>query len=484
MSQKFCPWRGIFLFCFFQRSLVFILISLVVSGLPFYGFAEDGRPAIVGSANDSQTNKSHTKETFVRVLTLKKISSVDISAMALHWENDSLVSQSALPQVKKVHIVYDGNKWIIKEFTERHIMEKVSYFQKPTLKIFGVNVRVRNKLYSDQLTLIAQPNGFDVVAELPLNDYLKGVLPSEMPSRWPIEALKAQAVAARSYVFEVIHENPDAYFHVDDTINHQVFKMQNFFDANEEQKLKILKAISETDGQYLTNPFGEPYRAYFHSDCGGVTEEPSAVWKFTLKNGTVLDEGCKLNHKSDWRESFTKKELASYLLKYFNLSQKYSLTNIEKLSLTQSGRVNELAFTFLDQEIFDGVKSVNLLLPKSIFVKILTAQDFRRIVGYNRIKSTFFEIHIKENAIELSGRGYGHGAGMCQNGARYLAQSGSSYLQILKRYYPLMKLNGSSAPNKNRLPEITRDRSPAPSPKRLSDSLTVSSASSPQPLRF
>src|SRR6185437_4978707 len=113
-----------------------------------------------------------------------------------------------------------------------------------TLTIEGDFIQVGAQPVADRVILApSSKNRFNIISELPLDDYLKGVLPSEMPVQWPLETLKAQVMASRSYALSQIHEHDGDDFHLDDSIMHQVFSWANFLHANTAEQNRILQAI-------------------------------------------------------------------------------------------------------------------------------------------------------------------------------------------------------------------------------------------------
>ncbi len=264
----------------------------------------------------------------------------------------------------------------------------------------------------------------DVVAELDIDNYLAGVLPSEMPASWPMNALKAQVVASRSYMRNIMNSRKAKNYHLEATIHDQVYKAMNLIGANEKHRQKIVRAIIDTQGYYLVNKKKQVYRAFYHADCGGETEEPLHVWGMKQKNGTVKDPFCPQSPSSRWTLEITKPDLTHSLRQALGIVKEEAL--LKALLVTQrsaSGRIAEIAV------IFEGEP-----------IRHLSSQEFRRILGFNRLKSANFSFQWFGDTIKISGKGHGHGVGLCQWGARSLAQSGYSWRQILKRYYPLARL--------------------------------------------
>lgn len=258
----------------------------------------------------------------------------------------------------------------------------------------------------------------DVVAELDLETYLMGVLPSEMPARWPLEALKAQAVVARSYALARLRQvQNDGRFHLETNIYDQVFKSSRNQNLSPGIKLKLLEAIRETKGEYLVDKRSRPVMAFYHADCGGTTESAGFVWEGSKSYGTTVDRSCPKSPKGRWRYRISKSRLAKRLSKYFGSDK---LKGMEVLSKTTSGR------NWLMNVEFEGQTQK----------KVVNTQKLRELVGFLNLKSTKFSITQRGEDFVFTGLGFGHGVGMCQWGAKHLSKAGYSYKQILKKYYP------------------------------------------------
>jgi stage II sporulation protein D len=244
------------------------------------------------------------------------------------------------------------------------------------------------------------------VATLDLETYLRGVLPAEMPVSWPIEALKAQAVAARTFALFRQGQSRAKDFDVDSDV------MDQMFLEGAETTKRAEQAIDETRGLVLHTPQGKLIAAYFHSDCGGHTEDARNVWGGGESTGTA---GCPFTARANWKLRLTLKQLAAKL--------RLPVKAIELGERTESGRVARVALALADGS-----------------GRTITANDFRHALGYGELKSTAFSISREGETYTFAGRGFGHGVGLCQWGARQMALQGSSFKEILAHYYPSARL--------------------------------------------
>jgi stage II sporulation protein D len=234
---------------------------------------------------------------------------------------------------------------------------------------------------------------------LPLEDYLAAVLGSEMPVSFPLEALKAQAVAARTYALQKKLEAYGSPFHMGSSVLHQVYGGLDREDA------RTRAAVAATRGQVLTYELA-PIEAYFHASCGGRTESGASALQRDLPYLQPVDCPCGDLPASRWSAQVTRAEMEGAL--------RFSSAGLRTAARTSTGRVSRVAA---------GEHS-------------LDAAQLRQRVGYTRIKSLDFELERTAQGFRLNGRGYGHGAGLCQWGAKVLADRGQGYAEILAHYYP------------------------------------------------
>lgn len=372
--------------------------------------------------------------------------SVSASAWA---ENDAVVKvrlKSRLSSVKvsgfQIKMPYDGagprlefqkrrielrrilkDQRIVWEISDSQLPQKM-YWQDEVLMVQGETMSLG--LEPAPKTLLLYPldtKAFDVVASLNVENYLAGVLPSEMPASWPMEALKAQVVASRSYMLALMKERRHQHFQLESSVFDQVYKHVNRVGISQDIQKRILSAIRETRGDVLVGARGEIFKSFYHADCGGQTEEPKYVWGMEKKNGTVKDGFCPSSPHAKWEYRLSKSRLKSELAKHLPIESSSEVRGMLIAQRTPSGRVAELEVLKEDSTSFR-----------------ISAQDFRRAIGFHRIKSTNFRLFWFGEEVVIEGRGHGHGVGMCQWGARSLAKRGVSYRDILKRYYPRSRL--------------------------------------------
>jgi stage II sporulation protein D len=248
-----------------------------------------------------------------------------------------------------------------------------------------------------------------IINILKLNEYLYSVVPSEIPSKWEREALKAQAVAARTYAYyHLIHNKQKRLYDLDATTNFQVYK------GMEVEQPSTTDAVNSTIGEIITYKH-EPILAYFHSTCGGRTIDDKHIWKgsdFPYLTG-VRCPYCNASPHFKWEVNLSLFEIRDSITK-----RKKSLGSIRGIAFKKnSGRVT-------DVEIRHSNGKLNM-----------TGNNFRLTVHPKKIKSMYFKTKKLPNGLRFNGRGWGHGVGMCQWGAKGLAMRGKNYKRIISYYY-------------------------------------------------
>jgi stage II sporulation protein D len=259
-----------------------------------------------------------------------------------------------------------------------------------------------------------------------MEDYLRGVLPSEKPLSWPIEALKAQTVVARSFTEKQILARKKNPYQLDSTVNDQVYHYNPSLNSKEKENLE--RALLETNAETLVDSKGHVVRAVYHADCGGQTEKASQVWGKKEVEFSVKDPQCPSTPYAKWEYKLSSEELKEKLKEKLKINFIPTNLNITAESLSQRA---------LQMEVI-GLNGTQK--------EKISSQEFRRLIGYSKLKSTKFQVQKINDGFLFKGSGFGHGVGMCQWGARSWAKAGLNYKEILKHYFPtyIIKSNGSS----------------------------------------
>lgn len=277
------------------------------------------------------------------------------------------------------------------------------------IKIFVKTDEIKFKYVTNNIIRVKDEKT-GIINEVPFEDYIKGVVAGEMPATFELEALKAQAVASRSYAMYQMTATKDREYDVLNTTANQVYLTdqelkENWKEEYPEKINKIKEAINETSGEYLTYE-GKVINAMFFSTSVGATENSEEVFVSALPYLRSVD--------SKWDEAspaytdtytFTLEEF----YKKLNLQYNQTLT-IEVTSKTSTGRTRTLKI--------NG-----------------TEINGRDLATKLSLRSNYFDIVQNENNVTITTKGFGHGVGMSQYGANGMAKEGYKYDQILKHYY-------------------------------------------------
>jgi len=290
-------------------------------------------------------------------------------------------------------------------------------------------ISFEHEKYLGTFRVVTSPAGdsCDIINDVPIEAYIGSLLTKEMNSKWPIEALKAQAVAARTYALNKMKTQQvtkelgnEAFYDLESSEKHQVGG--TFFDLTDSTK----KASKETKGEVLLTESGLLNPIYFHAKCGGRTLRPDQVWKHKEESYQGVncpfcyDKGAKA-----WDSVISYSRMKEFLnwASEKNYINKLNVSDISTVTLIPDEQ-DKLSITLY-------VNDRPYIIEKTIF---------RNFFGRVLFPSNNFAIKIKDGNFVLSGDGLGHGVGMCQMGAFALANMGWSYKKILKHYFPQHQL--------------------------------------------
>ena len=258
--------------------------------------------------------------------------------------------------------------------------------------------------------LVRRGKGFLVINRVDLEEYVKGVVPAEVSSTWHPEMLKAQAVAARTYALYQQMLSATREYDVEATVQDQVYRGKQGIDVG------ILRAVEDTRGLVVTYQ-DAPIYAAFSSTAAGLTEDAMNVWskEYPYLKGVE----CPFDLASpyyQWKSSFKIDTLEQNLRQQgFSVG---TIATMTPLSFSRGGRVAKLRILHSGGEL------------------VLRGEELRKAVGYTIIPSTQFAVESIGRDVVLSGFGAGHAVGMCQWGAKELAELGYPFSTILRYYYP------------------------------------------------
>lgn len=269
------------------------------------------------------------------------------------------------------------------------------------------------------LKILIRGNGLLLVNDVDLEEYIKGVVPAEMSPGWHPEALKAQAVVARTYALYQRMLNKSREYDLVATVQDQVYQGRQGVDH------RVQEAVESTRGIVVAHQ-NAPIYAAFSSTAAGPTEDAVNVWSKDLPYLKGVDCPFDVNApRYQWRAVLKVQDLENTFRRQgVDVGAIASLT---PFAYSKAGRVTKLRILHSRGEL------------------ILRGEDFRRLIGYSVILSTQFDVESMGWEIALSGRGSGHAVGLCQWGAKEMAEHGYPYTTILAYYFPGTELKRTSS---------------------------------------
>lgn len=279
----------------------------------------------------------------------------------------------------------------------------------------GVLTAVGGGKFQGTLIFKVENDGtFSVIEELGVEEYLLGVLPREMDSSWPLEALKAQAVVARTFAYYNLGKHRKSGFDLTSDTRSQVY------GGIGQETEAMRQAVSQTRGEVLGYQ-GELMSVYYHACCGGHTADYAVVWGHGVLAPKPLrgvrDRYCSRSPLSRWTAFIPADDVLAAL-------QAKRLIG-GKLERFRPGRRDSAGYvrSFMAKV---GGETLNV-----------DAEEFRKAVGTMELRSLRLNsVRLRRRGVEFIGSGSGHGVGLCQWGARLQAEKGRGYEQILDHYFP------------------------------------------------
>lgn len=330
-----------------------------------------------------------------------KLSNPDKNDFDIYFSDDFSINGKEITNKKKINVKYIDNKIYI----DNDEVEKVDISNK------GIMTIGNNKYHGD-LYIKQVDSKLQIVNFVDIEKYLLGVVPYEMPSSFPLEALKAQTVIARSYAQTNINRNKKDFDLYDDT------RSQVYAGIPKSRLSNVEKAIKETKGEVITYN-GRVIDALFHSYSGGYTASAKEVY------------GNDIEYLKPVEDKYSKGVPISVLTWTYLIPK----SQLEK----------EIGFIPFDYDIeyteSNRVKYIVLYNEDRSLEKKYTGAEFRRKYSTSKIKSTAYNINIENGDIKVVGSGYGHGVGFSQWSSKTMAEDEKmSYKDIINFFYTGVKV--------------------------------------------
>lgn len=274
--------------------------------------------------------------------------------------------------------------------------------------IAGSMSRVNGIPYRGEIEIIKTKHGLCVINVIELEEYLYGVIESEIDKDAPLEALKAQAVIARSFALANLSKHKNEGYNLCPYTHCQVYK------GVRAETPRVIEAVDATRGQVIT--YGDDVaQTFYHSSCGGQTSDAKSVWGIDLPylQGINCPFCGKASKSLYWQATI-------------------KLSDIQAILNKNGLRIGDI-YSF--STVRSGIRIKTLIIEHSSGITEIEGHKFRSMLGSTRIWSTNFDITKNGDSITFRGIGKGHGVGLCQWGARVMGELGYNYKQILGFYY-------------------------------------------------
>lgn len=305
---------------------------------------------------------------------------------------------------------------------------------KKGIQILSMSRQCGAPVYQGSMEIKSNPQGLLLINELSLETYLEAVVPSEMPSYYELEALKAQAVCARTYAWKQIQEGRLKEYgaDVDDSVSFQVY-------GNILPQKETSRGVRETEEQILCYN-GEPVQAYYFSTSAGATSTDE-IWGAETPAPYLKAVACEFDSQQPWSRWTTMvdwKDLTERAKQ--KTGREEEVLSVAVTEKNESGAVTGLtvttetgAFTLEDEYTIR-----EFLSPSGT---VITEKDGKETQGGELLPSAYFTLKaVPKASLSITGGGYGHGVGMSQNGANQMAAEGYGYREILEYFFKDVQL--------------------------------------------
>lgn len=342
----------------------------------------------------------------IGLFSTKKLRQVAISTVSGEYDlyGDTsfikLVSQDDVVRIKSVglSVVLVSGEGMNKKFKELRLIPKVNN-SSLSYSVSGS----KNRKYKDGAIFRTHKSWLKIINSVSMNNYLSGVIESEGGGGKHIEYYKVQALMSRTYALKNLKRHASSGFQLCDGVHCQAYHHQLTYTP------RIETAVKETTGKILVDSMNRPVTTYFSANCGGETCDASYVWNTSVWYlQPFADTFCMNTRQATWTKKIRKSEW-----KYF----------IEK------------EYGVLEKNLGEWFYSFDQSTRKAFYIHPSLGIPLRDLRKKFRLKSTFFSTHLDGEYIILEGRGFGHGVGLCQEGAMGMANKGFDYDQIARFYF-------------------------------------------------
>ena len=332
-------------------------------------------------------------------------------------KTDTIAKISDYEKGEKTIYFKSSTKGIIVKTNTKNLGNYSSIYLKPESDTSTFIIKYddsKARFYEGALLLKNSEDYLEILNNIDIERYVAGVVESEVGSKGNDEFYKVQAILVRTYALKNFNKFDEFGFNLTDDVRSQVFLSKSYFVKDNQ----IINAVNSTKGKVIIGNDGKLIEASFHANSGGKTVNSEDVWVSALPYLKAKDDPFSMLNKEDnifWDVEINKK---LYLKYFYDQTLKYN-NNIEL-------RKKILTFTQDERKVYFSYKDLNIPL-----------KNIRKEFG---LKSTYFSVTEGKDIVILSGKGYGHGVGLSQIGARNMGERGYNSQQIINYYYDNVKI--------------------------------------------
>lgn len=289
-------------------------------------------------------------------------------------------------------------------FTAKERIELVPRMETSGLRLRLPETKMAERTYPGSISLTQEGGAIRLVNAVPIEAYTAGVVQAEAGKEHRQEYYKLQSVSCRTYALSNVRKHAPDGFELCDAVHCQVYHGACKLDS-------IKMAVDATRNMVLVDPDIKLIHALFHSNCGGETLNAEDLWsKREPYLRATVDTYCRTERNANWQRTLTRKEWVGYL------ERRFGVKTSDKAALAAV-----LNYDPLCRDLYLG--NTTPLIP------------LKHVREDLKLKSTYFSVTTTGDEVVLNGRGFGHGVGLCQEGAMHMARDGKSYADILRHYY-------------------------------------------------
>ena len=323
---------------------------------------------------------------------------------------DTVYLGSILPNEFVDLSLADSNKiWLKRGVVDMGAYSKIRLIENQvnsSITLTAKSPNIKSRRYKNDFEVSNVKNQLLIVNAVDMDNYLMGVVESEGGGGRELDYYKVQGLMSRTYALKNKNRHAKEGFNLCDRVHCQAYHHMLRYT------LKIDTAVSQTHNMVLLDENNELIDTYFHANCGGQTCEPDYVWNEKVPYlNTFLDTFCLYTKQANWEDRVPKEKWKDFLVEKYN-------------------------YPIQDSFFLSTMYTFNQAQRMAFYISPVLGIPLRDLRENFKLKSTFFSCYPEGEMVVIQGKGYGHGVGLCQEGAMKMAKYGLNFQQICNFYFP------------------------------------------------